>query len=309
MRVSNIFATLAQKNGLETLALNVQAPFLPIGIFHKGERAFPVVWLRAPRQGFELWCRGLREQLGMGALIVVVGTDPCIPLHPRDRISVVELPVTSNGDLQLDRALDWLLPERLALPAAVEETNVRLRFATLPGERHIVCINDTEAAGFRYSDGRFLRFLRIAAARKKGENGGWIAKDLLSDKKGFQKLCETLGKSEIPGLGRSGARPLIKVQRGTGLVRLLVSPENIDFGESLRSFEFVTRGTNQTSNQEEGRRTAELLLRDCQELGAPIGDREARGSIGPDERMTTGVYPRLEVSMAESLSGRAKDPR
>ena len=58
---------------------------------------------------------------------------------------------------------------------------VHLRFATKPGDRHVVEINGQDFGGFRKSDLKFLRMLLLAAARKHGKDDGWLDKSRLRD--------------------------------------------------------------------------------------------------------------------------------
>ena len=78
-------------------------------------------------------------------------------------------------------------------------------------------------------------------------------------------------------------KALLRVQRGEGLIRLGIPPENIELDESLARLEFVATTTTTkkdgtktkpTKKQEEGLQNAAVLLRDCRRLGAP-GEADA----------------------------------
>src|SRR5690606_11186760 len=170
--------------------------------------------------------------------------------------------------------------------ATLDLDYVRLRFATRPGDRHIVEINGHDFGGFRKSDLKFLRLL-LAAARKNGKDDGWIDKSRLrdgSDKDpALNDLRADLAKYEVPGLSEQERKALLRVQRGEGLIRLGVPPENIELDESLAQLEFVATTTTvkkdgtktkPTKKQEEGLQNAATLLRDCRRLGAP-GEADA----------------------------------
>src|SRR5690606_30729692 len=66
-----ILAALAKRNGLRPLTREVPEPFLPVGVLNRRGLAIAVVWTRSIRRGFEQLCRGVREELGSDALIVL----------------------------------------------------------------------------------------------------------------------------------------------------------------------------------------------------------------------------------------------
>ena len=75
------------------------------------------------------------------------------------------------------------------------------------------------------------------------------------------------------------------MQRGTGLIRLGVPPENITLDASLAELTFVATTTTtkkdgtkgkSTKKQEEGLKNAATLLRECRRLGAPGGGEDAK---------------------------------
>jgi hypothetical protein len=143
-------------------------------------------------------------------------------------------------------------------------------------------INGQDFGGFRKSDLKFLRFLLLAAARKNGKDDGWLDKSRLrdgSDKDpALNDLRADLGKYDLYGLVEEERKALLRVQRGTGLIRLGVPPENIELDGSLADLTFVATTTTTkkdgtktkpTKKQEEGLQNAATLLRDCRRLGAP----------------------------------------
>src|SRR5690606_13646922 len=65
-----VLPKLAARNGLERLEAVVPKPFLGVGLLRRRGLEVAVVWLRAPRLGFEPLCRGLRADLGGDGLIV-----------------------------------------------------------------------------------------------------------------------------------------------------------------------------------------------------------------------------------------------
>jgi len=285
-----VFAKLAMRNGLAPLSAAVPKPFLGVGLLRRRGLDVAVVWLRAPKLGFEQLCRGLRADLGVDGLVVLVSKMPPTSFVPADRIVAFELASDARGDMQLIRALEQLTPDyrkRVADDPTLDLDYVRLRLATRPGDRHVVEINGHDFGGFRKSDLKFLRLLLLAAARKGGKDDGWIDKSRLrdgSDKDpALNDLRADLSKYEVPGLSEDERKALLRVQRGAGLIRLGVPPENIEFDDSLAQFEFVATTTTMkkdgtktkpTKKQEEGLQNAATLLRDCRRLGAP-GEAEA----------------------------------
>jgi hypothetical protein len=285
-----VFAKLAMRNGLAPLSAAVPKPFLGVGLLRRRGLDVAVVWLRAPKLGFEQLCRGLRADLGVDGLVVLVSKMPPTSLVPADRIVAFELASDARGDMQLIRALEQLTPDyrkRVADDPMLDLDYVRLRLATRPGDRHVVEINGHDFGGFRKSDLKFLRLLLLAAARKGGKDDGWIDKSRLrdgSDKDpALNDLRADLSKYEVPGLSEDERKALLRVQRGEGLIRLGVPPENIELDDSLAQFEFVATTTTvkkdgtktkPTKKQEEGLQNAATLLRDCRRLGAP-GEAEA----------------------------------
>lgn len=287
-----VFAKLAARNGLTWLSAGVPAPFLGVGQLRRRGLDVTVVWLRAPRLGFETLCRGLRSDLGTDGLIVLVAKKPPASFTALDRIVAFELAIDHHGRLGLDRALDELTPDyrtRVVDDPRLDLDYVRLRLATRPGERHVVEINGHDFGGFRKSDLKFLRLLLLAAARKNGKADGWIDKARLrdgSDKDpALSDLRAELAKYEVPGLSEDERRAVVRVQRGDGLIRLGIPPENIELDESLARLAFVATTTTRkkdgtkgkrTKQQEDGLQNAATLLRECRRLGAPSESNAAQ---------------------------------
>ena len=75
-RAKDVFAKLAALNRLSPLATKVPPPFLAVGQARRRGMNIAVVWLRAPKLGFEQLCRGLRADLGVDGLVVLVAKKP-----------------------------------------------------------------------------------------------------------------------------------------------------------------------------------------------------------------------------------------
>ena len=284
-RAKDVFAKLAALNRLSPLATKVPPPFLAVGQARRRGMNIAVVWLRAPKLGFEQLCRGLRADLGVDGLVVLVAKKPPTSLAAVDKIVAVELELDAHGYMPLVRAIEELTPDyraRVLDDPMLDLDFVHLRFATKSGDRHVVEINGQDFGGFRKSDLKFLRMLLLAAARKHGKDDGWLDKSRLrdgSDKDpALNDLRADLGKYDLYGLGEEERKALLRVQRGTGLIRLGVPPENIELDASLADLTFVATTTTTkkdgtktkpTKKQEEGLQNAATLLRDCRRLGAP----------------------------------------
>ncbi len=289
-RAKDVFVRLAARNGLSPLPKPAPKPFLGVGLLRRRAMNIAVVWLRAPKLGFEQLCRSTRAEIGVYGMIVLVAKRRPTSLTGADRIVPFELAVDAGGGMDLSRAIDELTPDyrtRVLDDPMLDLDYVHLRLATRPGERHVVEINGQDFGGFRKSDLKFLRLLLLAAARKNGKDGGWIDKSRLldgSDKDpALNDLRADLGKYELPGLGEEERKALVRAQRGTGLIRLGVPPENIELDDSLAQLEFVAPTTTKkkngtktktTTKQEEGLQNAAVLLRNCRRLGVP-GDANA----------------------------------
>ena len=289
-RAKDVFAKLAARNGLLPLPRPAPKPFLGVGLLRRRGMNVAVVWLRAPKLGFEQLCRATRLELGVDGLIVLVARKPPTSLAAADRVVPFELPQDASGRLDLTRAIEDLTPDyraRVLEEPLLDLDFVRIRLSTRPGERHVVEINGHDFGGFRKSDLKFLRLLLLASARKSGANDGWIDKSRLrdgSDKDpALNDLRADLGKFEVPGLSEDERKALSRVQRGDGLIRLGIPPENIELDDSLASLAFVGTTTTKkkdgtegkrTKKQDEGLQNAATILREARRLGAP-GEAEA----------------------------------
>lgn len=302
-RSKDVFAKLAARHRLESLPKPVPKPFLGVGLTRRRGMSIGVVWLRAPKLGFEQLCRGLRADLGVDGLVVLVAKKQPTSLTASDKIVPFELDVDATGNLGLDRAIDELTPDyrtRVLDEPLLDLDYVRLRLSTRR-ERHVVELNGQDFGGFRKSDLKFLRLLLLATARKFGPDDGWIDKSRLrdgSDKDpALNDLRADLGKYDVYGLGEEERKALIRVQRGTGRIRLGVPPENITLDASLADLTFVATTTTTkkdgtktkpTKKQEEGLQNAATLLRDCRRLGAPGEVEDAKTPSTTSRRGRSG---------------------
>ena len=299
-RAKDVFAKLAALNRLSPLATKVPPPFLAVGQARRRGMNIAVVWLRAPKLGFEQLCRGLRADLGVDGLVVLVAKKPPASFAAADKIVAFELELDAHGYMPLVRAIEDLTPDyraRVLDDPMLDLDFVHLRFATKSGDRHVVEINGQDFGGFRKSDLKFLRMLLLAAARKHGKDDGWLDKSRLrdgSDKDpALNDLRADLGKYDLYGLGEEERKALLRVQRGTGLIRLGVPPENIELDASLADLTFVATTTTTkkdgtktkpTKKQEEGLQNAATLLRDCRRLGAPGEVEDAKTPAATSRR-------------------------
>lgn len=299
-RAKDVFTKLAALNRLSPLATKVPPPFLAVGQARRRGMNIAVVWLRAPKLGFEQLCRGLRADLGVDGLVVLVAKKPPTSFAAADKIVAFELELDANGYMPLVRAIEELTPDyrvRVLDDPMLDLDFVHLRFATMPGDRHVMEINGQDFGGFRKSDLKFLRMLLLAAARKHGKDDGWLDKSRLrdgSDKDpALNDLRADLGKYDLYGLGEEERKALLRVQRGTGLIRLGVPPENIELDASLADLTFVATTTTTkkdgtrtkpTKKQEEGLQNAATLLRDCRRLGAPGEVEDAKPPAATSRR-------------------------
>lgn len=299
-RAKDVFAKLAALNRLSPLATKVPPPFLAVGQARRRGMNLAVVWLRAPKLGFEQLCRGLRADLGVDGLVVLVAKKPPTSFAAADRIVAFELELDAHGYMPLVRAIEALTPDyraRVLDDPMLDLDFVHLRFATKRGDRHVMEINGQDFGGFRKSDLKFLRMLLLAAARKHGKDDGWLDKSRLrdgSDKDpALNDLRADLGKYDLYGLGEEERKALLRVQRGTGLIRLGVPPENIELDASLADLTFVATTTTTkkdgtktkpTKKQEEGLQNAATLLRDCRRLGAPGEVEDAKTPAATSRR-------------------------
>lgn len=290
-----VLAAAAARNGLAPIAAKIDLPFVPVGMLARRGMRVPVVWLRHLGPGFEHLVRGLRAQLDDDGLIVIVPKTPVAEFYPRERIAVLALPASVDGDLALIRALDMLVPEYRA--RAVSRDNpgldmdwIHVHFAT-SADRHLLRINGHDSAGFRKADVLFAQLLYLAAFRKEDKLQGKKRKEalvadfkarpeqgsaLLADK-ALLRIREELAKDRVYGLGENDLGALIKAERGSGTVRLGVPPENITFDASLAELTWKTSAATisekvrgkVSKTQQTGLDRAQRLLDEARRHGVP----------------------------------------
>lgn len=288
-----VFRALGPANGLVPLDAAVPRPFVPVGLLRRRGLEVAVVWLGRRVAGAELLCRGLKSQLAASALVVFVGDDPPV-FTPDERIVALQLGEATGAQLGLVRALDALDPGYRARASSREHPEldldfVHIGFSTRP-ERHVVTINGHEFDGFKQSDVLFAQLLMLAASRRAGRRDGWRPKAALvadfaarpgetSQAKGtraLENLRAELSSASVPGLTDAEVDAIIKVERGSGKVRLGVPPENIRIDGSLGSIEWkvpalVGTVRARSSSQEEGFVRAVALAAEVERL---VGPRE-----------------------------------
>lgn len=127
---------------------------------------------------------------------------------------------------------------------------------------------------------------RSHASLKHGRRDGWRSKaaligdfaarpddaSLAKGTRALENLRAELSTGDLPGLTDGEIDAIIKVERGTGKIRLGVPPENITFEGSLASIEWklpvvVGKGRAPSSAQEEGLARAGALLAGTRRLG------------------------------------------
>lgn len=282
-----VFRALAPVNGLVPLQATVPSPFVAVGQLRRRGLEVPVVWLSRRAVGAELLCRGLKAELGAPALVVLVHEAPPVFL-PDERIVVLRLGEATGDRLGLLSALDALDPGYRALASSREHPEldldfVHLGFATRP-ERHVVTINGHEFDGFKQSDVLFTQLLMLAASRKAGRRDGWRSKaalvadfaarpsaaSLAKGTRALENLRAELASDEVPGLTEDEVDAIIKVERGTGKLRLGVPPENVTFDSSLASIEWklptMSGSRNASRAQDRGLARAVELLKETRRL-------------------------------------------
>lgn len=276
-----VFRALAPANGLVPLEARVPSPFVPVGLLRRRGLEVAVVWLGRRVSGAELLCRGLKAQLSASALVLLVDDDPP-RLTPDERIVGMRLAEATGTQLGLVRALDALDPGFRARASSREHPEldldfVHIGFSTRP-DRHVVTINGHEFDGFKQSDVLFAQLLMLAASRKAGRRDGWRSKaalvadfsarpsetNLAKGTRALENLRAELASDEVPGLTEDEVDAIIKVERGSGKVRLGAPPENITIDNSLASIdwklpEIVGRGRSRSEAQEGGLTRAKLL--------------------------------------------------
>ncbi|MFZ5442341.1 MAG: hypothetical protein ACOZQL_20195 [Myxococcota bacterium] len=272
-----VFSAIAGANALHPLEGAVPEPFIPVGRLLRRGLDIAVVWCRIAGPMLEVLGRGLAASIRQPTIIVV----PSSSGNERtDGFEVVGLPHGETTRLDLLAGVERLTPnyrERVVEDPTLDLDYVRVRFATRPGDRHVLEINGHDFGGFRKSDVKFLRMLLLAAARKNGSNGGWIDKSRLRDgddkDRALERMREELVTYDVPGLSEGERKALVRAQKGQ--LRLGVPPENIEFDSSLASIEFIAPTTTATKTgartratpkQADGLKNAGVLLRDCHRL-------------------------------------------
>lgn len=281
-----VYRALGPPNGLVPLEAAVPRPFVPVGLLRRRGLEVAVVWLGRRVVGAELLCRGLKSQLAASALVVLVPDDPPV-FTPDERIVALQLGEETGAQLGLVRALDALDPGYRARASSREHPEldldfVHIGFATRP-ERHVVTINGHEFDGFKQSDVLFTQLLMLAASRKSGRRDGWRSKAALvadfaarpsetSQAKGtraLENLRAEFSSASVPGLTDAEVDAIIKVERGTGKLRIGVSPGNIEFDRSLRAIDWKILSLSARGlSQEDGLRRARDLLDEFRRLVA-----------------------------------------
>lgn len=287
---ASVFAALRAANGLEPLALPAGAGVTPVGRLKRRGLDVAVVWLR-PRRGFEPLARGLRQQLARDGLIVLVPKVVPVPFTATEGIAVLELPLRDSGNLELSRGLDQLAPTYRKRAsdrsnADLEVDWIHLRFAT-EEHQHVLMVNGHRFVGFQKADVLFARLLYLAACRKFGPRGGWKHKaslvgafsarptdaEIKAADKALEPLREELVCDDVPGLTEAEQDAIFKAERGTGRVRVSVTPENLEFDESLAQLQWkvpaTTKGKRLSDRQSDGIELAQLLLTEARRLGVP----------------------------------------
>lgn len=271
-----VFSAIAGANALQPMAAAVPEPFIPVGRLLRRGLDIAVVWCRVAGPMLQVLGRGLSASLRQPMIIVV----PSSSGNERtEGFEVISLRHEETTRLDLLAGVERLTPnhrERVLEDPTLDLDYVSVRFATRPGDRHVLEINGHDFGGFRKSDVKFLRMLLLAAARKNGANEGWIDKSRLRDgddkDRALERMREELVTYDVPGLSEGERKALVRAHKGQ--LRLGVPPANIEFDASLASLEFIAPTTTQTKSgttratakQAEGLQNAGVLLRDCRRL-------------------------------------------
>lgn len=272
-----VFSAIAGANALQPMAAAVPEPFIPVGRLLRRGLDIAVVWCRVGGPVLQVLGRGPSASIRQPMIIVV----PASSGNERtDGFEVVALPHEGTTRLDLLAGVERLTPNyraRVLEDPCLDLDYVHVRFATRPGDRHVLEINGHDFGGFRKSDVKFLRMLLLAAARKNGANDGWIDKSRLRDgddkDRALERMREELVTYDVPGLSEDERRALVRAHKGQ--LRLGVPPENIEFDASLATLEFIApttttkktgAKTRATPKQADGLKNAGVLLRDCHRL-------------------------------------------
>lgn len=272
-----VFAAIAGSNALQPLSAAVPEPFIPVGRLLRRGLDIAVVWCRVAGPMLQVLGRGLAASIRQPVLIVV----PSGAGNERtDGFEVVLLPHEEATRIDLLAGVERLTPNyraRVLEDPTLDLDYVHVRFATRPGDRHVLEINGHDFGGFRKSDVKFLRMLLLAAARTNGANDGWVDKSRLRDgddkDRALERMREELVTYDMPGLSEDERRALVRAHKGQ--LRLGVPPENIELDESLASLEFIAptttfkktgAKTSATAKQADGLKNAGVLLRDTRKI-------------------------------------------
>ncbi len=247
--ISNVISGLQHANSLQPIDMSPQDAIVPIGNLVRRGLTVPVVWIREPISYLDDICRRLRLKMQGDGLIVILlpYMQEQAPVLVDPQIVRLVPPKNQTGDLALWRAFDLLDPSystrRIKDPWAVFD-KMHIRFATVPGVRHIVEINGHEIHGFQKSDLKFLKMFRMASARHNEfdvEKGGCLRKARLHcDVKGKEigGLRDALRMCNHPDFDEDELAALIK-STPDRKVRLAIYSYQISFDESLADFQFL----------------------------------------------------------------------
>lgn len=276
-----VFAAIAGANALQPLEGEIPEPFIPVGRLLRRGLDIAVVWCRVGGPMLQVLGRGLSASIRQPLIIVVPSPTGNFRTNG---LEVVALPHEETVRLDLLSGVERLTPnyrERVLEDPTLDLDYVSVRFATRPGDRHVLEINGHDFGGFRKSDVKFLRVLLLAAARKNGASDGWIDKSRLRDgddkDRALERMREELVAYDVPGLSEGERKALVRAHKGQ--LRLGVPPENIEFDASLASLEFIAPTTTATNNgartkatpkQADGLKNAGVLLRDFHRFEPPL---------------------------------------
>lgn len=293
----DVFEAVRERNWLDELRAEVRGPLVPVGTLRQRGVVAQVVFVPRILPMLDEVLGALRNRLGGDAAIVLVPEATSWQPTRASGAIVHPLPDPPSEDLQLWRALDALdkgyRSRRLTDPLGVMD-ELYVRFATVPGERHVVEVNGRDIGRFQKSDVKFLRLLLLAAMRGAGgdyESGGWLGKYRLAatnEDKAVEQLRAELRQVEHLEIDPDVFAALIKTSpERDGGIRLAVDPHHIDLDPSLAELRLVGHKASEPrgrrGNPSQGERETDMakaaescrrLLREARRLGVP-GDPEA----------------------------------